>query len=109
MLCQRLPQCSLATWVLSRGAACSNSRPPLPRPPKVFEPVFLQIEILGESVGAKGAEIFFGLLTGYFFFTLRVYAQNTQNLVENSQMGGKHRKKFDPRPDLRVGPWLMGA
>ena len=29
-----------------------------PRPPKVFEPVFLQIEILGESVGAKGA-IFF--------------------------------------------------
>ena len=30
--------------------------PPLQTPPKVFEPVFLQFEILGERVGAKGAE-----------------------------------------------------
>ena len=48
----------------TRGAACSNSRPkpppPLPPdPPKVFEPVFLQFEILEERVGAKGTEIFF--------------------------------------------------
>ena len=37
-----------------------STPPPLPsRPPKVFEPVFLQFQILGESVGAKGTEIFF--------------------------------------------------
>ena len=35
-----------------------EGRPP-PQPPKVFEPVFLQFEILGERVGAKGAQIFF--------------------------------------------------
>ena len=34
-------------------------------PPKVFEPVLLQIEIFGESVGAEKN---FGLLTGFFFF-----------------------------------------
>ena len=53
-----------------RGTACSNSRPPPPPdPPKVFEPVFLQFEILGERVGAKGAEIFFFLpfLRGVLF------------------------------------------
>ena len=75
--------------------------PPLPPPPdpppKVFEPVFLQFEILGERVGAKGAETFFPLLRGCFFFpTLCVYTQNTQNLVENSTMFEKHRKFFDP-------------
>ena len=44
-----------------------------------------------------------------FFFTLCVYTQNTQNFVENSKMGEKHTKKFDPRPDFQVGPWLLGA
>ena len=48
----------------ARGAVCSNSRPQPPpplllRPPKVFEPVFIQIEILLESVGTEGAEFFF--------------------------------------------------
>ena len=45
----------------TRGETCSNSRPqpPPPDPPKVFEPVFLQFETLGERVGAKGAENFF--------------------------------------------------
>ena len=46
----------------ARGAACSNSRPPPPPPdpaPKVFEPVLLQFQILGERVGTKGAENFF--------------------------------------------------
>ena len=44
--------------------------PPPPDPPKVFEPVFLQFEILGERVGAEGTEIFFlHFLTGFFFFT----------------------------------------
>ena len=40
--------------------------PPLPpRPPKVFEPVFLQIEILAES---EGAEFFFLCPEGVIFF-----------------------------------------
>ena len=65
--------------------------------PKVFEPVFLQFEILGERVGAKGAEnFFFALPEGVFFFTRCVYTQNTQNFVENSKMFEKHRKIFDP-------------
>ena len=89
----------------SRGVVCSNSRPqppppplpPLQTPPKVFEPVFLQFEVLGERVGAKGAEIFFlPFLRGYIFFTLCVCPQNTQNFVENSKMFEKHRKFFDP-------------
>ena len=29
---------------------------------------------------------------GIFFFTLRVYTQNTQNFVEDSKMGEKHKK-----------------
>ena len=44
--------------------------PPLPsRPPKDFEPVFLQFDILGESVAPKAPKIFFSILRGYFFFT----------------------------------------
>ena len=49
-----------------RGAACSRSRPQTPspppspsRPPKVFEPVFLQFEILEKTTGAIGARNFF--------------------------------------------------
>ena len=46
--------------VQSRGAKHLCFAPPTPPdPPKVFEPIFLQFEILGEGVGAKGAEIFF--------------------------------------------------
>ena len=41
-----------------------------PDPPKVFEPMFLQFEILGERVGAKGAKIFFfALPEGVFFLS----------------------------------------
>ena len=44
--------------------------PPPPEAAKVFEPVFLQFEILGERIGAKGAEnFFFALPEGVFFFT----------------------------------------
>ena len=48
----------------ARGVACLNSLPPPPPPPpsgppKVFEPVFLQIEMLGKMGGAAGAENFF--------------------------------------------------
>ena len=80
------------------GAARSNSRPPPPSPdpPKVFEPVFLHFEILGERVGAKGAENFLALPEGVFFFTRCVYTQNAQNFAENSKMFEKHRKFFDP-------------
>jgi hypothetical protein len=49
-----------------------------------FEPIFLQLEILGESGGAKGAENYF------FTLTRCVYTQTTQNFVENSKMGEKH-------------------
>ena len=46
-----------------------NPPPPPPDPPKVFEPIFLQFEILGERVGAKGTENFLPFLRGYFCFT----------------------------------------
>ena len=58
-----------------RGVAFSNSgpQPPPPpptpsRPPKVFAPVFLRFENLGERVSAKGAENFF-LPSWVFFFS----------------------------------------
>ena len=47
----------------AKGGGLFKSRTPtIPpsRPPKVFEPVFLQFEILGESAGAKRAKFFFG-------------------------------------------------
>ena len=53
-----------------------------PDPPKVFKAVFLQFEIFGVRVGAKGGgeeyreEVF-------FFSTPCVYTRNTQNFVEN--------------------------
>ena len=78
------------------------------RPPNVFEPVFLQFEISGKSAGAGGVEKFFGLLTGNFSLPyvsilkiLRILWRN-QKWVKNTQ------NIFDPRPNLRVRPWLMG-
>ena len=69
---------------------------PPPDPPKVFEPLFLQFEILGERVGTEGAENLFTPFLRGFCFTRCVYTQNTQNFVENSKMFEKHRKFFDP-------------
>ena len=57
----------------------------------------------------KAQKKFFCPPEGAFFFTLWVYTPNTQNFVENSKMGEKHRNNVDPQPDLRVGRWLMGA
>ena len=54
---------------------------PLPpsRPPKVFQPVFLQLEILGERVSAKGAENFFlALLRGYFFNPMCLFSKYSE-------------------------------
>ena len=78
--------------------------PPSPDPPpKVFEPVFLQFEILGERVGAKGANSPPPPpLPEGFFFPLCIYTQNTQNFVVNTKMFARHRKFFDPWPDLWV-------
>ena len=42
--------------------------PPPSRPPKVFEPVFLQIDILGEVLALKAPKKIFGLLRGYSLF-----------------------------------------
>ena len=67
---------------------------PPPDPPKIFQPVFLQFEILGERVGPKAPKFFLPFLR--VFSTLCVYTQNTQNFVENSKMFEKHRKIFDP-------------
>ena len=70
---------------------------PPPDPPKVFEPVFLQFEILGEGSAPKAPNFFFlPFLRGYSFFIQCVYTQNTQTFVENSKMFEKHRKFFDP-------------
>ena len=59
------------------GLFVFQTPPPPPDPSKVFEPVFLQFEILGERVGAKGAEVFsLPFMRGYiFFFTLCLYTQ----------------------------------
>ena len=56
--------------------------------------------ILGEIVGTKGAGKFLLASWMKFFYcsTLWIYAQNPQNFVENSKMGEKHKKRFDPNP-----------
>ena len=63
--------------------------PPLPiQALKVFEPVFLQFEILGKTVGAKGARLFFfGLLRGVFFLNPCVHTQNNESFFDNSKNG----------------------
>ena len=48
-------------------------------------------------VGARGVGDFvLGILQGEFFFgfTLCVYTQNSQNFVEHSKMGEKHKKSL---------------
>ena len=57
-------------------------------------PSFSNLSFWGKGSAPK-APIFSPFLRGNFF-TLCVYAQNTQNLVENSKMFEKHRKFFDP-------------
>ena len=49
------------TTVRAEGCGRFESKPPPPpsRPLKVFEPVFVQLEILGKVTGAAGAEEFF--------------------------------------------------
>ena len=50
---------------MDKGGRPVGIPPPPPiQTPEVFELVFLQIEIFGKSAGAKGAEFFFGLLSG---------------------------------------------
>ena len=34
----------------------------------------------------------------FFFFAVCFFTQNTQNCVENSQMGEEHKKHFTPDP-----------
>ena len=53
--------------------------PPASRTPKVFEPVFLQIEILRERVGTEGAEnLSFPFLRGYFFYPMCLYSKYSE-------------------------------
>ena len=96
----------LDTWQVDpKGAACSNSRP---------QPGAKTLEGLegggggrwvgrsaagvprGGSVGRRRRKKFLPFLRGYFFLTLCVYTQNTQNFVEKSKMFEKHRKNLDP-------------
>ena len=53
-------------------------RPPLPDPPKVFEPVFLQFEILEARVRAE--KKIFALLEGLSFFLhpMRLYSKYSE-------------------------------
>ena len=66
---------------------------------------------LWKIVGAKGAGFFFWPPKGkiFFWFTVCVYTQNTQIFWRIQKWVKNTRKKFDPRLDLWVGPWLMGA
>ena len=47
--------------VCPREAACSNSRPPAPpsRPPKVFQPVFLNLRFWGKGSAPKAPKFFY--------------------------------------------------
>ena len=63
---------------------------------------------LGETVGVGINN--FGLLRGIFFVLPHVSVLKILRIfVENSTMGEKYNKTFGPRPDLRIGHWLMGA
>ena len=84
------------------GNLFASNPPPPSRPPKVFEPVFLQFEISRKSAGTKGAEFFFfGVLRGLFFFNPLCLCLKYSEFCGEFKNGCKH-KKFDPRPELRV-------
>ena len=82
--------------------------PPLPPdPPKFSNPSFSKLSFWGK---AEGAEKIFGLLTGYFFLLPYVYILKIPRIWWRIHKWVKNiHKKIDPRPDLRVGRWLMGA
>ena len=63
------PSCLYSTG--KGGGLFDFQTPPPSRPPKVFELVLLQFEILGESVGAEGAKIYFFFCPPEGFLFLR--------------------------------------
>ena len=95
-----------------RGAAGSNldTPPPPPDLPKFSNASLSKLRFLGKVLVPKARKFcFWPPEWVIFFFSLSVYTQNTKIFVENSKMVEKRKKKFDPWPDLRVRPWLMGA
>ena len=96
---------------MSRGAACSNSNPLPPPPPvplqtpKVFEPVFVQFEVLGESVGAEGAPKFFCPPEGLFFFLPCVSIHKILRILWRIEEWVKNTEK-NLTPDLTSGSAL---
>ena len=58
---------------------------------------FSNVRFWGKVLAPKAPNFFFGPPEWeIFFFTPCVYTQYTKNFVENSKMGEKHQKKFDP-------------
>ena len=112
-------QCSAVTWETSfRGKRCTSRGRCRPGPTPKGEGGGGGLH--GPQNGCVGQWILWALdaqeilFWAYgrgstFVFTTCGYTQNAENFVQNSKMGEKHKKIYDQRPDLQVGPWLMGA
>ena len=75
--------------------------PPPLQAPEIFEPVFLQFEMLRETVGAKGVGNFFGgPLEGEFFLPHVSILKMIRFLSRNQKWVKTTKKHFDFRPDL---------
>ena len=73
--------------------------PPFPAsPPKVSEPVFVQIEIWGESVGAEGTKNICGLMTR--FFLPYMSALKILRIWRRIHKWVKNTQKIDPQLGL---------
>ena len=88
------------------GRLFESRPPPIPyqsRPPKFFEPVFLQFEIFGETASAGDDEKNFHLLRGNLFFLLPYVSilKTLRILWRIQKMGGTNKKIFTP--DLTSG------
>ena len=77
--------------------------PPPSRPPKVFEPVFLQFEILGGNCWRQRRRNFFWASSGDFFLP-NVSTLKILTFLWRIEKWGKSIKKLDPGPDVRVRP-----
>ena len=104
LLCDSASQICFCVTLTSvpdpRGVTGSNpdSPPPPPsRSPTVFEPVFVQFEILGKVTGAAGAEEFFrGLQYGAELFSPHVFILKMLTFFRGIQRGKNMLNNFVP-------------
>ena len=111
---QQFPQLHCCSAQMPREAAYSNPDTQTPTPHQTpqrsrnLEPGFLQFEISGTTAGAESGRKNFWPPEGKKNYDPMCLYLKYSEFCGEFKSGGK-AQKIDPRPDLRVRPWLMEA